>query len=208
MPILTQKNEVAITITYKCNWTCEYCAVRNNHDYKDNVTHDDVLSKISKIEDNSVVTIFGGEPGLVERKYIEEYIYLIQQKNCTLWLETNGTFIKNYPDLIVKFDGILYHCSQDLELDDKLLICQHHNVHYMIIVHDKNMHKLDKFIHKHNNIIFDIVEATYPYPEMSGPTLSKINKNHIIAKYGNHMTKESLSRLLNGKDFDSIEFLT
>ena len=74
MPILTQKNEVAITITYKCNWNCEYCAVRNNHDYKDNVTHDDVLSKISKIEDNSVVTIFGGEPGLVERKYIEEYM--------------------------------------------------------------------------------------------------------------------------------------
>ena len=54
----------------------------------------------------------------------------------------------------------------------------------MIIVHDKNMHKLDKFIHKHNNIIFDIVEATYPYPEeMDGPRLSMENKKMLIERF-------------------------
>ena len=85
---------------------------------------------------------------------------------------------------------------------------KHRSIRYMIIVDDENICRLDRFLKHHSDIKFDIVEATYPYPEMSGPTLSKINKNHIIAKYGNHMTKESLSRLLNGKDFDSIEFLT
>jgi hypothetical protein len=61
---------------------------------------------------------------------------------------------------------------------------------------------------KYKNIQFDIIEATYPYPEMDGPTLSKQNKNHIIAKYGNRMTKESFYRMLNGKNFDKITFLT
>jgi hypothetical protein len=60
----------------------------------------------------------------------------------------------------------------------------------------------------YQNIHFDIIEATYPYPEMKGPTLSKQNKNHIISKYGNRMTKESFYRLLNGKNFDKITFLT
>lgn len=79
---------------------------------------------------------------------------------------------------------------------------------YLIIVHDDNISKLEAFLAKHPRTVFDIIEATYPYPdEMSGPTLSKENKLKIIVKYGNRMTRESFHRLLNGKDFEKIQFL-
>ena len=207
MPILTTDNEYAVTITYKCNWNCEYCAIKNDYDYKENVTHEDVLKKLEKIPNNSNVTIFGGEPGIIEREKNENYIYFLKNRNCKLFLETNGLFIKKYPDLLHNFQEILYHCSQDL--DDEMLDCsQFNNIRYLIIVHDKNIHKLHDYLKKYQNIHFDIIEATYPYPEMKGPTLSKQNKNHIISKYGNRMTKESFYRLLNGKKFDKITFLT
>ena len=78
----------------------------------------------------------------------------------------------------------------------------------MVIVHDLNFSSLKQFLDLNNDIEFDIVEATYPYEEMKGPRLSKKNKNSIIAQFGSKMTKESFQRLLNGKDFDKITFLT
>lgn len=79
----------------------------------------------------------------------------------------------------------------------------------MLIVHDKNINKLKAFLDKNNDLIFDIVEATYPYPdEMDGPRLSKSGKMKLILEFGSRMTRESFHRLLNGKDFDQIEFLT
>ena len=81
MPIQLIDNEYAVTITYKCNWSCEYCAIRNNHDYKPNLTHEDVLEKLKLIPENSNVTIFGGEPGLVEREKMEIYIQFLNSGN-------------------------------------------------------------------------------------------------------------------------------
>jgi hypothetical protein len=94
-------------------------------------------------------------------------------------------------------------------LDDEIIDCsKFNNIRYLIIVHDKNIHRLDNYLNRHQKIKFDIIEATYPYPEMKGPTLSSQNKNHIITKFGNRMTKDSFKRLLNGKDFNKITFLT
>lgn len=78
----------------------------------------------------------------------------------------------------------------------------------MVIVHDLNFMYLGKFLDLNNDIVFDIVEATYPYNEMDGPRLSKKNKNYIVVRFGSRMTKESFSRMLNGKNFDKITFLT
>ena len=112
MPILNTKNkEYAVTITYKCNWNCNYCAVKNKYDYKENLTHEDVMNKLKIIPYNSDVTIFGGEPGLVEKEKNEKYICFLKKRNCRLFLETNGTFIQKYPELLCNFDEILYHCS-------------------------------------------------------------------------------------------------
>lgn len=214
MPILNSpaskhKKEFAFTITYECNWNCPYCSVRNKHDFKANVSREDVLAKIDMIPNGSVVSMFGGEPGLVSRNLLEEYITKLEAKDCELYLETNGLFIQRHPDLLPRFKEVLYHCSEDLQLDDEILRPPTSNIRYMIIVHDKNIQRLEKFLKKYNDLTFDLIEATYPYPEeMDGPRLSKENKNHILARFGSKITKDSFKRLLYGKNFDEITFLT
>ena len=42
---------------------------------------------------------------------------------------------------------------------------------------------------------------------MHGPTLSASNKKKLILEFGHRMSRESLSRLIHGKDFERIEFL-
>jgi organic radical activating enzyme len=208
MTSLTKNNEYAITITYKCNWNCEYCAVKNSIDWKENVTREDVLKKISCIADNSIVTLFGGEPGMLSKTELIEYINLLKEKNCILKLETNGLFIKRYPDLLSNFIEITYHCSMDLDITDEIIKCDNLNIKYMLIVHDFNIEKLEKFLITNKTPEkFYIVEATYPH-EKTGPTLSTINKNKLIVRYANRMTKQSIQRLLHGFDFDNIIFLT
>lgn len=77
-----------------------------------------MLRKLERIPPNTIVTLFGGEPGLVDRSHVIQYIDILEKKNCTLYLETNGIFMKKYPDLLSRFKEILYHCSQELDIDD------------------------------------------------------------------------------------------
>jgi organic radical activating enzyme len=67
MPILAKQNEYVIPLTFKCNWNCDYCAINNTYDYRDNVTHEEILKKISIIPKQSLVTLTGGEPGLIDK---------------------------------------------------------------------------------------------------------------------------------------------
>ena len=93
MPILATHNEYVIPLTFKCNWRCSYCAIRNKYDYRDNVSHEEIMKKISIVPERSVVTLTGGEPGLLEYCKLEKYIMSLHHKKCTLYLETNGMFI-------------------------------------------------------------------------------------------------------------------
>lgn len=211
MPILLSetKREFAFMLTRECNWHCKYCAVQNKHDQGDGPLLDnDVLENASKVQSSSIVTLFGGEPGLASRELVEKCINILEEKNCTLYLETNGLFIEKYPDLLSHFTEVLYHCSEDLDVADQILQTSFSRVRYLIIVHDENIQKLRAFLDAHSDITFDIIEATYPYPdEMYGPTLSASNKKKLILEFGHRMSRESLSRLIHGKDFERIEFL-
>ena len=199
--------QYAITLTYKCNWNCSYCAVRNSVDYKPAVTVSDVLDKINQIEDGSIVTLFGGEPGILDRDVLELYISELKSKRCTLKLETNGLFLHKYPELCSNFQSIVYHCSEDLE-EYEVFGFNHPDVTYMLIIHDQNINRLEKFLEINSHIEkFYIVEATYPH-EITGPTLSKQNKNHLLTKFCKHMTPESIKRLIKGHDFSGIIFMT
>lgn len=195
-------------VSCKCNWHCQYCAVNNQHDHKDFLSDEVVLANARKVEPRSVVTLFGGEPGLAKRDLLESCLAILEAKHCKIYLETNGLFIQRYPDLLEHFYEILYHCSEDLTEGDQILKLDHKRTRYMVIVHDKNINGLQSFLEKHKDIKFDIIEATYPYPEeMDGPRLSIENKKMLIERFAQRMTSESLYRLLNGKDFDMIEFL-
>lgn len=42
---------------------------------------------------------------------------------------------------------------------------------------------------------------------MDGPRLSRESKRRLVSDFASRMTAESLYRLLNGKDFERIDFL-
>ena len=205
MPILAIRNEIEVELTHKCNWNCKYCAI-HVHSLK-GISTKEMLSKVQSIKNNSDVTLSGGEPGCLSRSEVEKVINILEKKNCNLYLNTNGLFLKKFPDLINIFKEIIYHCSEDLSCEDEIIkIPNANNIRYMIIVHDENLYKLDSFLNEYKDIKCDIVEATYNKAN-DGPELSKKNKYSLLVKYKNRMTKESIKRMISGKDFDIMKFL-
>lgn len=118
MPILAKPDEFVVPLTFKCSWDCSYCAIRNSHDFRPDVSLDSILRSVDQVGAGSTATLTGGEPGLVPREWIETVLQKLEAKSVEIWLETNGLFAKRYPDLLSHFHEILYHCSQDLDPED------------------------------------------------------------------------------------------
>lgn len=204
MPIFEIYNEIEVELTHKCNWNCPYCAIKV-HTLPD-ISEYDAIAKIRSIQNKSIVTLSGGEPGLISRKTIEICLNILKNKQCQIYLNTNGEFLKKYFDLIDNFIQIIYHCSENINENDTILQLNSNNIRYMIIVNDENITRLDKFIKKYSYIKFDIVEATYNN-DGDGITLSKQNKYSILKKYSSNMTKESIMRMFKGKNFEAMKFI-
>lgn len=206
MPILTVKNEYVVFLTYDCNWNCPYCAIQNSFDRQRRMNSAPVEQRLGLIPNNSVVTFAGGEPGLVPRSLVEKYIDIAAGKNCVLYLETNGTFIDRYPDLVGKFREVLYHCSVDMK-NPSHVEYGYPNIRYLLIATDDNVGNLERFLEFNPSVKFDIIACTYPHGA-TGPVLSRRNRNMILTKFGNRMTAESVRRMIHEKDFESITWLS
>lgn len=190
--------DIELVITWICNWNCEYCAVDTH-----NQEVFDLQDKLKEIPEGSHVTLSGGEPGALSREVIWDTIKYLKDKNCSLSLNTNGTFIRKYSDLLPSFKKILYHCSEDLDVSDKILIGDYD---YFLVVTDNNYHKLEEFLKANPNIIFNIAGASNPIG-MNNPTLSQDNKYDMLKRFSHQMTKESKLRAITEKDFDAITYL-
>ena len=206
MPILTKRNEYVIPITLKCNWNCSYCAMNNKYDNLVDTTHDITIQRINQLPEKCICTITGGEPGLVDIHLINEYISLLNNNHISLYLETNGLFIKKYPKLIYHFNEVLYHCSVDL--NDTLIYFPYKNIRYLLVLTDLNISNLVSYLDKnYKNIKFDFIPATYPYlDDVHGPILSNKNKHLILSKYYKYMTDDSIHRFLTDKKFELIQW--
>lgn len=160
------------------------------------------------VPDGAVVTLFGGEPGILPREDIVLYMDTLLGRGCTLKLETNGLFARRFPDLMGKFSFVTYHCSQELDEDDEILDIGTENVRYMLVVHDGNFGKIDAFLSSHLfPERFYAVEATYPHGN-TGPTLSRRNRNMLLTRFSSRIERSAIDRLLHGHDFDGTIFLT
>lgn len=192
--------EYELVIAYKCNWNCSYCAV-DTHKQKE-LTKDEVISKIQKIEPKSNVTLSGGELGLCKKEYLLEIIQLLKEKECNLALNTNGLFIKRYPDLLKEFEYVLYHCSENLTeievLPDEF---DSSYTQYMIVVDDNNFINLRSFLEKYSFIKFDIVPSTMP-EGINNTILSYKNRIKILTTFHKYMTDESKKYILKGRPYD------
>ena len=98
MPIQAVDGEHEVELTHECNWHCPYCAI-HVHSLPP-VSRSELEEKIKKVPPRSVVTLSGGEPGLLSRDDIDYVIMSLRDKKCILNLNTNGTFIKKYPSLL------------------------------------------------------------------------------------------------------------
>jgi len=201
MAIQAKEKEIELVITWTCQWHCEYCCVDTHNRPK--LSFDEVKKKLDKIIPGYNVTLSGGEPGALKREQLEFLLDELEKRGCEPSINTNGLFLKKYPDLIDRFATILYHCSEDINLDDPLLIGDYE---YLLIVTDNNFERLGPFLDKYPDIQFNLVAATNP-KGIYGVTLSIENKHKMLKLYHNRMTKESIKRVFKEKDFDAITYL-
>jgi hypothetical protein len=167
---------------------------------------DDVKAKLDKVIPGYNVTLSGGEVGSMKRHEIEYILSELEKKGCRPSINTNGLFIKRYRDLLPRFDTVLYHCSENLDLDDELIIDATLNLQYLLIVTDSNFYKLEAFLNKYPDIEFNLVAATMP-EGITGTVLSTKLKHAMIARHHKRMTEESKLRVFKEKDFDAIIYI-
>jgi organic radical activating enzyme len=167
---------------------------------------DDVKQKLDKVIPGYNVTLSGGEVGTMKRADIEYIMDELEKKGCSLSINTNGLFIKRYRDLLPRFDTILYHCSEDLNLEDEVIIDPELNLQYLLIVTDNNFGRLDAFLNKYPDLKFHLVAATMP-DGINKVILSPKLKHSMLTKYYNRMSDESKKRVFKEKDFDAITYL-
>jgi organic radical activating enzyme len=167
---------------------------------------DEVKQKLDKIIPGYNVTLSGGEVGTMKRKDIEFILDALEAKGCRPSINTNGLFIKRYRDLLPRFDTILYHCSENLDPADEIIIDPTLNLEYLLVVTDNNYHNLEAFLNKYPDIQFNIVPASNP-KNIHNVTLGSRLKHQMLAKYHHRMTTDSKLRIFKEKDFDSIIYL-
>jgi organic radical activating enzyme len=204
MAILANEKEIELVVTWVCNWHCDYCCVDTHN--RPTITMEDVKAKLDKVIPGYNVTLSGGEVGSMKRHDIEFILSELEKKGCRPSINTNGLFIKRYRDLLPRFDTVLYHCSENLDIDDDIIIDKELNLQYLLIITDKNFHKLEAFLNKYPDLEFNLVAATMP-KNITGTILSTRLKHAMLVKHHKRMTEESKLRVFNEKDFDAITYL-
>jgi len=203
-----------IIVTRRCNWNCVYCSENCNMLCADMTTLSSTnmdLNKItnisSQIPSNKTIRLSGGEVGLLDRNEIENIIQIFRKEGYSLHINTNGTFIRKYSDLLHNFDKIIWHISEhldhhDLEKNDKIIAdigIDNQEIIYkierMIVVSDSIMHKLDDFM-GYIDFPLHVINSTMPkkmyrHGEPINDILSHDNIRNIIKKKYKNMTMRS-----------------
>jgi organic radical activating enzyme len=204
MSVQAKEKEIELVVTWVCQWFCDYCCVDTHNRPK--LTMDEVKAKLDKIIPGYNVTLSGGEVGTMKRDDILYILDALEAKGCRPSINTNGLFIKRYRDLLPRFDTILYHCSEDLDIDDEIIQDPELDLQYLLIVTDNNFHKLQAFIDKYPHIDFHLVAATNP-EGVNNVILSPKLKHKMLVMHHKRMTEDSKKRVFKEKDFDSIIYL-
>jgi len=204
MAIHAREQEIELVVTWKCQWFCDYCCVDTHN--RPTLTMDEVKAKLDKVIPGYNVTLSGGEVGTMKRADVEYILNELEKKGCRPSINTNGLFIQRYRDLLPRFDTILYHCSEDMDINDEIIIDSELNLQYLLIVTDNNFKNLEAFLNKYPQIQFHLVAATNP-EGINGVILSTKLKHAMLAKHHNRMSEESKIRVFKEKDFDSIIYL-
>lgn len=142
-----------LAVTYKCNWNCRYCVTSTHTQPEKDFNR--VINEIENIDVDNF-TLSGGEPGVLKRSQIEAIIYKIKEKNATIDLLTNGLFLKKYPDLIHNFGEIYYHCIEDMNIKDDIILYDNiDNIFYVLVItNDRDYENVEYYINRYPEIKF------------------------------------------------------
>ena len=204
MAVQAKEKEIELVVTWVCQWHCDYCCVDTHN--RPLLTMDEVKAKLDKVIPGYNVTLSGGEVGTMKRADIEFILDELEKKDCRPSINTNGLFIKRYRDLLPRFDTILYHCSENLDLNEPIIIDPELNLQYLLIVTDNNYERLDAFLEAYPDIEFHLVAATNP-EGINNVVLSGKLKHKMLAQHHARMTTDSKKRIFKEKDFDAIIYL-
>jgi radical SAM protein with 4Fe4S-binding SPASM domain len=93
--------------TLKCNKNCEYCGSKGVL-RPQNPSHEHLISIAKEIANYGVevVTLSGGEPGLLDDLSLFEIIDCLKNGGCSVRVITNGTLFSKPKELLDKFDII------------------------------------------------------------------------------------------------------
>jgi organic radical activating enzyme len=133
-----------LAVTYKCNWNCDYCLV-NTHKRKPR-KFDDILKDIESFEENSSVTISGGEPGMLTETEVQIIFERLREKNITIDLLTNGLFFEKHSQYMKYIDEILYHCIEDLKERKPIIKYYYNNMYYVMVITNKDLDKMSDIL--------------------------------------------------------------
>lgn len=137
-------------VNTECNWKCSYC-ITNTHK-QPKIKFDDIKERLKLVENNDEISLTGGEPGLLSREILEYIFNYLESKNCLININTNGTFLKRYPDYYNRVNEYLYHASENISLDIDInqFDDPKNKIIYMLVVTDESVDRVSSFLKKYN----------------------------------------------------------
>jgi len=184
--------EYCIMLTHRCNWFCDFCVVDTHN--KPTITFDSIKEHLNSIEKGSMVSLSGGEPGLVSEDILIYTLRELKKKECIIAVNTNGLFMKNYQDYLTEINDIYYHCSE--HLDAYVPIIDFKNIDYMVVVTDNNIHNLGQFLDTNNDKIIRVTGADIG-DNVVGLSKKNMFKIYSIVKDKMNVDKSDLVNLFN-----------
>jgi len=188
-----KRDKYCLLITFKCDWDCSYCIVDTHN--QPEPTHYQIFDMIDNIKDHSTVSIAGGEPGMARRELIVEILDRLEKKNCDIQMDTNGLFIKRYPDLVSRISYFFYHCSDTLENKDIYRPKLNNPMDYVIIADDENFKLVKPFLEYNKDLNIHVHKARVPQKDHR-TSLSTKNALFLYNEIKHLIAKESIMHLI------------
>lgn len=189
-----------LSVTFKCNWFCNYCIVDTHHQPEVTIQH--IKNQLDKIEPRNKVSITGGEPGLCSPEIMDYVITELVKKEMYIEVNTNGAFFKNFSQYDKFIDFYFYHCSEYLEQSIFIPNISFDKIDFMVTVTDDSFSNLESFLQYYNSL--HINKKIFIYSAIDNhinnthkpKTLSKRNSLTILSKYRNIIDPDSYEYIL------------
>lgn len=186
-----------LTVTYKCNWHCDYCCVDTHN--QPEPTIDRIMELADRVRPGTHVSLTGGEPGLMDEDLLIKLLDMFEAKNCVVGVNTNGLFFIKYPHHMHRINDYRYHCSEDLtNTIYKPEGYENLNIKFLIVVTDKNFPRLEKFLDKNKDIDFVIYSADqHPVNGQPGQKLSPANRIKLYQQFKDRIRLDQIEYLFS-----------